>query len=111
MAQKQNFIFSTDSYHKGSIKDQERARTGTEDQLILDGPAIRIPNDLSNGRNKEQLCHMLKKVWSSPESVPQLLKCSTAILVVEGKVYSCKCSNMQVDVEEIFSLCSDQEKR
>ena len=111
MTQKQNFIFSTDSYHEDLIKGQERSRRGTEDQIILDGPAIRIPNDfklfLSNDRNKEQLCHMLKKVWSSPKAVPQLLKCSTAILVVEGKAYSCKCSNMQIDVEEIFSPCSD----
>ena len=51
---------------------------------------------------------MLKNVWSSPEVVPQLLKCTTAILVVEGKAYSYKGSNMQIDVEEIFSLCSNQ---
>ena len=31
IAQKQNFIFSTDSYHEDSIKGQERARRGTRD--------------------------------------------------------------------------------
>ena len=37
----------------------------TVDYLIIDGLANRIPDDfelfLSNERNKEQLCHMLKK--------------------------------------------------
>ena len=114
MSQKQNFVFSTDSYHEDSIKGQERAWRGIGDQLILDGLAIRIPNDFklfsSNDRNKEQLCHMLKKVWSSPEAIPQLLKCSTVILFVEGKTYSYKYSNMQIDVEDIFSLYSNQEE-
>ena len=45
MTQKQNFIFSTDSYHEDSIKGSERAQRGTGYQLILDGPAIRIPNN------------------------------------------------------------------
>lgn len=44
MAQKQNFIFSSDSYQEDSIKRQEKAQRGTGDQLILDGPAIKIPN-------------------------------------------------------------------
>ena len=114
MTQEQNFIFSTDSYHEDSIKGQKRARRGTADQIILDGPAIRRPNNLklflSKDRNKEQLCHMLKKVWGNPEAVFQLLKCSTAILVVAGKAYCYKCSNMQINVEEVFSLCSNQEE-
>ena len=64
MAQKQNFMFSTDSYNDDSIKDQERAQKETGDHLVLDGLAIKISNDfkLPNDKNKEQLCHMLKKV-------------------------------------------------
>ena len=51
---------------------------------------------------------MLKKVWSSPEAVPQLLTCSIAILAGEGKAYFYRCSYMQVGVEEILSVCSNQ---
>ena len=61
---------------------------------------------------------MLKKAWSSLQAVPLLLKCSTAILVVVGKAYSYRSSNMQIDVEEVFCkyvqkryfLCSNQEE-
>ena len=74
-----------------SIKGQERAPRKTGDQFILDGPVIRIPNNfklfLSNAGNKEQLWHKLKKVWIGPKTVPQLLKCLTAILIVKGKAY------------------------
>ena len=35
MAAKQNFIFSTDSYHQDSIKIQERVRRGCGEQFIL----------------------------------------------------------------------------
>ena len=77
MTQKQNFIFSTDSYHEDSIKGQERARRRTGDQLIIDVPAIRIPNDfklfLSNDRNKEQLCHVLK----SSSSIIEMVNCNS----------------------------------
>ena len=114
MAQKQNFMFCTDSYYEDSIKWREVSHKGTGDHPIIDHLAIRISSDfklfLSNDRSKEQLRHMLKKVWSSPEAFPQLLKCSTPILVVEGKAFSYKFSNMQIDVGEIFSLCSNQEE-
>ena len=45
-----------------------------------------------------------------PEAFSQLLKCSTPILIVEGKAYSYKFFNMQIDVGEIYSLCSNQEE-
>ena len=81
---------------------------------MLNCPAIRIPYNfklfLSNDRNKEQLCYMSKIVWNSPETVPQILKYSKAILVVEGKGYSYKCFNMRIDLKEIISLCSNQEE-
>ena len=40
---------------------------------------------------------MLKKVWSSPEAIPQLLKSSTGILVVEGKTDRCT-----IDIFSVF---------
>ena len=52
-----NLKFSTNSYLEDSIKGPERALRRTGDQLTLDGPAIRIPNNfklfLSNDRNDE----------------------------------------------------------
>ena len=81
---------------------------------MLNCPAIRIPYNfklfLSNDRNKEQLCYMSKIVWNSPETVPQILKYSKAILVVEGKGYSYKCFNMRIDLKEIISLSQIKKK-
>ena len=48
LSQKQNFIFSTNSYHKDSIKSQKRAQRGTGDQLIYDVSAIRTPNHFTS---------------------------------------------------------------
>ena len=77
-AQKQNFVLSTNSYHDDLIKGQEIARGEIGDQLIFDGPTIRIPNDfklfLSSYRNKEQLCQMLKEVWTSPEAASPIIE-------------------------------------
>ena len=82
--------------------------------MKLDGPSVRTPSDfkmfLLNDKNKEQSCQLMKKVWCSADAIPQLQKCSTAILIVEGKAYSFKCSDEEVNVEEIFSLCSNQEE-
>lgn len=91
MCLKKNFIFSTDCYEPDSIKAQERARRGLSEKFIVDGPATRKPMDfklfLANEENKLQLCRLLLRVWSSKEASPRLVKCGTAIIVVEGKAY------------------------
>ena len=73
MSKKHNFIFSTDSYDEHSIKAQERARRGSGEKLLVDGPATKIPKEfkvfLSNDENKVQLCKMLKKVWGSTKAL------------------------------------------
>ena len=67
MVAKTHFIFSTDSYHSGSIKAQERLRRGSSDRIILSAPATRKPFDfkifLANDDNKKQLCQLLMRVW------------------------------------------------
>ena len=114
MAQKYSFIFSTDSYDEHSIKAQERARRGSGEKLLIDGPATNIPKEfkifLSNDENKVQLCNMLKKVWGSTKASSHITKCSNAILIVEGKAYEFKCTTGDILVNEIFSLFSNQEE-
>ena len=69
MTAKQNFIFSTDSYHQDSIKSQERVIRGCGEQFILQRSATRKPKDfkafLTNYENKRQLWEVLLQVWSS----------------------------------------------
>ena len=46
MVSKNNFVFSTDSYNKDSIKTQERLGCVLPQKLIVNGPATRKPPDL-----------------------------------------------------------------
>lgn len=102
MVAKKDFIFSTDCYHKNSIKSQERIRRGTSSKYIVDGPATRKPADfkifLSNDDNKTQLCHLLLRVWGSRAAASRLDKCERGIVVVEGKAYECDSSNGDVSI-------------
>ena len=45
MLPKCDFVFSTDSYHPGSIKTQEQLRRGCGEQFLLDGSATHKPKD------------------------------------------------------------------
>ena len=69
MLPKRDFVFSTDSYHPGSIKTQERLRRGYGEQFLLDGSATRKSKDfkefLSNDENKSQFCKLILDVWAS----------------------------------------------
>ena len=69
MLPKHDVVFSTDSYHPGSIKTQERLRQGCGEEFILDGQATRKPKDfkefIKNDENKRQLCRLILDVWSS----------------------------------------------
>ena len=102
MVHKRDFVFSTDSYHPGSIKTQERLRRGCGEQFLLDGSATRKPKDfkvfLSNDENKKQFCKMLLDVWSSTHASKQLQKCNTAVLVVDGRAHILNAENDQVKV-------------
>ena len=57
MVSKNQFIFSTDSYHNSLIKSQERLRRGCSQRHIVSGPATRKPADfklfLTNKDNVE----------------------------------------------------------
>ena len=114
MVAKGNFIFSTDSYVQDSIKSQERLRRGVSEKFIIDGPATRKPADMKefllNGRNKEQLCDLLLRVWSSNEAVTRLQSCSTAIVIVQGKAFQIAAPDGDVVVSEIPELYSKQEE-
>ena len=58
MAQKKNFIFSTDCYEDFSIKSQERIRRGNNERAkqIVDKPSIKTSSDfkffITNEDNK-----------------------------------------------------------
>ena len=52
----------------------------------------------------------VKNSMEQPWNSSQILKYSKAILLVEGKGYSYKCFNIRIDLEEIISLCSNQEE-
>ena len=79
-----DFIFSTDMYHKNSIKSTERIRRGCGDRLLVKGPAMRRPADwkgfLSNDENKEQFTDILVRVWSD-DSFSENLKDRKVILI------------------------------
>ena len=91
MLPKRDFVFSTDSYHPGSIKTQERLRRGCGEQFLLDGSATRKPKDfkefLTNDENKRQFCKLILDVWSSSSAAAHLQKCNSVFLVVDGKVH------------------------
>ena len=91
MVAKKNFIFSTDSYHKDSIKSQERLRRGFSQHYVVGGPATRKPTDwklfLANEENKLQLCRLLLRVWGSKSAASRLDRSGTAVVVVEDKAY------------------------
>ena len=76
MVDKQNFIFSTDSYHTDSIKAQERLHRGYSQKYLIDGPSTRKPTDfklfLANEENKQQFCRLLLQVWRSNAAASRL---------------------------------------
>ena len=85
MIPKKNFVFSTDSYDKYSVKAQERLRRGLSKQFLIDGPSTRKPLDfksfLQNDQNKEQLCDLLLRVWSSEKAFSRIESCSNPIII------------------------------
>ena len=56
-----NFLFSTDMYHDGSIKDMEREQRGSSDKLIIGSQLTKGP---AVGRTS-QLVHVMNEVLSS----------------------------------------------
>ena len=92
MLPKRDFVFSTDSYHPGSIKTQEQLRQGCGEQFLLDGSATHKPKDfkefLMNDENKRQLCQLILDVWSSSSATAgHLQKCNSVVLVMDGKAH------------------------
>ena len=114
MAPKNNFIFSTDSYCKDSIKTQECLKRGMSEKFIVDGPATRKPPDmqifLRNEENKQQLFDLLLRVWKSNEAATRTDGCSTAILIVEGTAHKLVSSDGKIQAYEYLS-CIPVKKR
>ena len=108
MVAKKHFIFSTDSYHSGSIKAQERLRRDSSDRIILSGPATRKPFDfkifLANDDHKKQLCQLLLRVWGDRVAASRLQQTEMAILIVEGKAYQLIASNGEVSRQPSFII-------
>ena len=108
MVAKKHFIFSTDSYHSGSMKAQETLRRGSSDRIIMSGPATRKPFDLkiflANDDNKKQLCQLLLRVWGDRVAASMLQRTEMAILIVEGKAYQPIDSNGEVSRQPSFII-------
>ena len=43
---------------------------------------------LRNYQNKEQLCDLLLKVWSSKKALSRIESCSQSIIIVKGKAHN-----------------------
>ena len=85
-----NFLFSTDMYHDGSIKDMEREQRGSSEKLIIGGHLTKRPADwkdfLMNSENKCQLVDVMNEVWSS-DAFAHKLQNRKIVSVVQGHVY------------------------
>ena len=114
MSVKDIFIFLTDRYDEGSIKAQERLRRGISEKFVVDGPATRKPVDwkifLQNDENKEQLCELLLKVWSSEDAVCRLEKCQRSLLIVNGKAFDLTVNDTEIEATELPELYSNHEE-
>ena len=100
---KQNLVFPIDSYHKNSIKDQERLCRGYSLKYIMRGPATRKPIDfnlffLANEENRQQLCQPLLRAWQNKEATSCLEKCETAVVIVKVKSYQLSSSDCKVSI-------------
>ena len=107
-------MFSTDSYDEYPVKAQERLGRGLSKQFLIDGPSTRKPLDfksfLQNDQNKEQLCDLLLRVWSSEKAFSRIESCSNPIIIVKGRAYSLTASNNKIAISEIPELYSKQEE-
>ena len=85
------FIFSTDCHSKCS-KAQEKIKRGISQKYLVSGPAtiksIDVKLFVCNEENKQQLSRMLLQIWSSDDVVSRIKEYETAMLAVDGKMYS-----------------------
>ena len=106
-------VFSTDMYHKNSVKAMERQRRGAGERLIVSSGHMKRPKDwkdfLSNDDNKVQLVKILLDTWSGPSSAP-VLRGREVILICEGRAYKLMSTGARVTVTELESLNSNQEE-
>ena len=107
-------IFSTDMYHKDSLKNQERQRRGCSQKLLLKGINTRRPADfksfLLNPENKEQLFELIHRVWTSPDAAPQL-QGRFVVFVLHGKCLKLSSQDGEsVIEEELAEIFSNQEE-
>ena len=114
MPKRVNFLFSTDMYHDGSIKDMEREQCGSSEKLIIGGQLTKRPADwkdfLMNSENKSQLVHVMNEVWCS-DAFAHKLQNRKIVSMVQGYVYLLESEDAitmrKTEIPEIFS---DQEE-
>ena len=109
-----DFIFSTDMYKVGSIKEMERKLRGSSEKLIIKGPMTKKPPNwktfLMNDDNKSQLADIIHRVWSSDISAPKLMN-RKVMTVVQGHCFLLETEDGKAVKEtEITDLFSDQEE-
>ena len=114
MPKRVNFVFSTDMYQEGSIKDMEREQRGSSEKLIIGGQLTKKPADwknfLKNSQNKSQLLDVMNEVWSSDAFAPKLVQ-RKVVSVVQGRSYLLESDDgISVKKTEIPELHSNQEE-
>lgn len=94
---------------KNNTWTQEELQINSYFMVRLSGYQMILSCFLSSDRNKEQLCHMLKNLehpWSSLPII-EMFNCKSSCW---GKSVLLQVFNLQIDMAEIFSLHSNQEK-
>jgi len=114
MPKRMNFVFSTDMYQESSIKDMERKRRGSSENLSIGGQLTNKPADwknfLMNSQNKSQLVDVINEVWCSGAFAPKLVQ-RKVVAVVQGHSYLLESDDgITVKKTEIPELYSDQEE-
>ena len=99
-----NVVFSTDSYNKDSVKSMERLRRGAGEKYVIQGTRTRRPENwpsfLKSDDNKVQLINILQRSWPPTSNV----KNKNVILINAGQAFDVDSGS------EITELYSNQEE-
>ena len=104
MTSKKHSLFSSDTYQADSIKAQHRLWHGLSEKFIVYRPATRKPSFLTNEENKKQLCSLLPKLLGTKEAAPRLEKCSTSLVIMEGRALQHISLNNEVRKLDEFTM-------
>ena len=104
--------FVTDTYKENSIKNVERERRGTSQELLVHGPLTKVPRDykqfLANSSNKTQLIKLILQEWQTDKYARRLQ--GRQVMYVCGEICCSLTSRdgYKTDVQDIPNLRSKQ---